>query len=72
MGFDQENNLGYYDVVHPQFPVMDKNCNVVSLTALYEDSFDTFYKKMKNVIEQYKCNIILQKKRNRLCQRGLW
>lgn len=59
MGFDQENNLGYYDVVHPQFPVMDKNCNVVSLTALYEDSFDTFYKKMKNVIEQYELDGIV-------------
>lgn len=65
MGFDQNNNPGYYDIVHPQFPVMDKNHNVVSLTAVYDDSIRVFCENMEIVIQQYEqYGVIPEKKEN--------
>ena len=56
MGFDQDSNLGYYDIVHPQFPVMDRNYNVVSLTTVYDDSLEKFHEDMKTIMEEYEQN----------------
>lgn len=53
MGYDQEGNLGFYEVVHPQFPVMDFNYNVVSLMTDYDENIERFNDKMNEVINSF-------------------
>ena len=44
MGLDSENRPGFYDMIHAEYTVMNRETkNVDSLTALYDSDFSNFY-----------------------------
>lgn len=53
MGFDCNGNVGYYDCVHPNYPVLDKDENAISLSTEYSDSMDIFCQRMQSDIRNY-------------------
>ena len=56
MGFNHDGKLGVYETVHPQFPVMDSNFNVVSLMTEYCDELVTFCNEMNHVTDAFLLN----------------
>ncbi|WP_297639204.1 CatA-like O-acetyltransferase [uncultured Clostridium sp.] len=55
MGYDKENNLGYYDVVHPDYSVLNDKTKIMdTLCTEYNNEFSTFYKAMVNDLDNYK------------------
>lgn len=55
MGFDPQGRLGYFDVVHPEYAVLNERTkNVDSLLTLYHPSFHQFCTSMIADIDRYK------------------
>ncbi len=54
MSYNKEGDLGYYDLVHPRYPIfheVDKKISI--LWTEYADDFQTFYSRFIEDIEKY-------------------
>lgn len=54
MNYDQEGNLGIYDVVHPRYPVFHESDKRISiLWTEYSENFNVFYDRFISDINTY-------------------
>ena len=54
MAYDKDNNLGYFDIVNPEYTVLNpKTKNMDSLNTQYNDKFSTFYDNMVHDIYNF-------------------
>lgn len=55
MGYDENKNVGYYDMVNPDYSVMNDRTKIMdNLCTVYSSKFKTFYNNMVNDLEAYK------------------
>lgn len=54
MNYDDDGNLGIYNIVHPRFPIFHESDKRISiLWTKYSDNFQTFYKNFINDINMH-------------------
>ena len=54
IGFDADENLGYWDIIHPRYPIFHEEDKRISiLWSKYDDNFGKFYKNVINDINRY-------------------
>lgn len=54
MGYDAQQNLGYYDNIHPDYAVLDRETNIMdSLCTEYRENLEAFYRAMTADMEHY-------------------
>ena len=54
MGYDEHNNLGYYENINPDYAVIDKETNIMdSLCTTYQDDLEKFYHNMLADMDNY-------------------
>lgn len=55
MGYDKNKNVGYYDVVNPDYSVLNDKTKIMdTLCTIYSSNFKKFYNDMVNDLEAYK------------------
>lgn len=54
IGFDADENLGYWDIIYPRYPIFHEEDKRISiLWSEYDDNFGKFYKNVINDINRY-------------------
>lgn len=54
IGFDEDENIGYWNVIHPRYPIFHEEDKRISiLWSEYDNSFGAFYENVDNDINRY-------------------